>query len=107
MYVVGWEMHIYGLSQCLLIGALIGGNNPLTWMSWSELKLAHTKRERVKSCDVSSQCQCLQQLMPFFTNANKSSVPATVPELSEAAMPSTSFLTVAEINNVDVPGASN
>ena len=40
----------------------------------------------------------------FFVNMNKSSIPATVPEKSEAVVPSTSFATVAEIHNVDVSG---
>ncbi|KAI0211252.1 E3 ubiquitin-protein ligase RNF31 [Lamellibrachia satsuma] len=40
--------------------------------------------------------------MLFF--GNKSSVATTIPEQSEAAAPSTSFVTVAEINDVDVPG---
>ena len=38
----------------------------------------------------------------FFVNVNKSSVPAVVPEQSEAVVPSTSFVTVAEIHNVDL-----
>ena len=38
----------------------------------------------------------------FFVNRNKSSVPAIVPEQSKAAVPSTSFVMVAEIHNVDL-----
>ena len=41
----------------------------------------------------------------FF--ANKSSIPMTVPEQSGTVVPSTSFVTVAEIHNVNVPGTSN
>ena len=43
----------------------------------------------------------------FFVNMNKSSVPVIVPEQSEAAVPSTSLVTLVEIHNVDVPAASN
>ena len=49
----------------------------------------------------------LPMIDAFFTNANKSSVLATIPEQSKAAVPSTSFVMVAEIHNVDVPGPSN
>ena len=45
--------------------------------------------------------------MPFFANINKNSVPADVREQSEAYAPSTSFVTVADIHSVDVPGPSN
>ena len=43
----------------------------------------------------------------FFVKVNKSSVLAIVPEQFKAEVPYTSFVTVAEIYNVDVPGPSN
>ena len=39
----------------------------------------------------------------FFVNVNKSSVSVIIPEQSESA----SFVTLAEIHNVDVPATSN
>ena len=81
-------MSLVGLSQCLSSGALIGKNNPVTRMSWSEFKMPPAKRERVKRCNMSKSIT----IDAFF--ASKNGVLAIVPAQSEAAVPSTSFVTV-------------
>ena len=48
VYIIGWDMHFYGFSQYLSIGALIGRNNPVNRMSWAIFKMAPAKRERMK-----------------------------------------------------------
>ena len=57
----------------------------------------------MKRCDMSTSK--FTTIDAFFVNVNKGSVPAIVQ--SEKAMHSTSFVTVAEMHNVDVPAASN
>ena len=71
-------------------------NRPMTW---GEFKMAPAKR--VKRCDMSTLK--FTTIDAFIVNVNKSSVPAIVPEQSE----STSFVTLVEIHNVDVPVTSN
>ena len=49
----------------------------------------------------------MQYVKVFFANVNKSSILTTVSEQTKAAVPSTSFIMVADNYNVDVPGPNN
>ena len=89
MYVIGWETRFYGFSH---------------WRS-------HLKKQsrdpdvvrRVQNDTYQTLVAKFSTINAFFVIANKSSVPAIVPERSTSA----SFVTLEEIHNVDVPVASN
>ena len=110
-HVCHWETHVYAFSLCLPIGALITNKNnikrniPVSRMSCGEFKMAPAKRELVIRCDISTLK--FTTINASFKNTNKSSVPANVLEQFEAAVSSTSFVTVDEIYSGDVSSHSN